>query len=1180
MQAQHRQPFAFRTISSRLGLSVIACLSAVFVAVTRAGEDPFAEFIRKTEPLVPEAEQKSFHLPAGFEVQLVAAEPDISKPMNMAFDERGRLWITQSREYPYAVPTNQPGRDAIKILSDFDASGRARRITTFADGLNIPIGLYPYRGGAIAFSIPGINRFEDTDRDGRADKRTLLYGGQGYDLDTHGLTSGFRRGYDGWLYACHGYRNNTTLRGTDGHTITMNSGNIYRMRPDGSRVEQFTWGQVNPFGLMFDPLGDLFSADCHSSPVYHLLRGACYPSFGKPHDGLGYGPDICKHAHGSTAIAGIALYFADQFPAEYHGNSFIGNVMTCRINRDSFTGHGSTRIAKEEPDFLRSDDPWFRPVDLQLGPDGALYVADFYNRVIGHYEVPLDHPGRDRERGRIWRIVYHGGNKPVPLPQEFDLSQAAAAALVKHLAHANIAVRMQAMNQLVDRIGKPAIRPLEKLFRDRKSTSFQKVHGLWALHQLGAINARLLTAAARDADARVRLHAMRVLSETADWMAAHRGIALAGLGDADAYVQRAAADALGVHPSPEQVRPLLAARRQAPEADASLLHTVRMALRNQLQTPAGFQALQTLTLDETDSRVIADVSLGIKTADAGSSLLKHIQRVPEPRDTLIVYLRHAGRFAPENELDAIREIVRAKFPGDPDAQFACFQSVQDGVAKRGMPLGEGLRDWAASLAAELLASATDSAASWTSLPVKGADSSDNPWSLQRRKSADGDRDSVFLSSLPAGESLTGIIRSPPFSIPPKFSFFMAGHDGEPDLPPEQRNYVRLVDADTGEELARSAPPRNDEAQRMAWDLSRHTGRQGRLELVDGFEDVGYAWLAAGRFGPAVVVLPQFIPNSASQRQQNAAELARAVPLPQLESAMARMFADERNTPAARAAAARALVALKPDAYIPLLAKNLADTNQPVSLREKTALILAELNSPAAREATLAALPNAPRRLQIKLALSLAATRAGADALLTLAEHRQLPTQVLLDRAVRDRLTAAKPPQYRGRYEKLTVGVAPASTDLQRLINNRVAAFNPDVAMADRGRAVFEKSCAVCHQIHGQGTVVGPQLDGVGTRGLERVIEDVLDPNRNVDPAFRSVNVTLKDDTAVTGLLRREDGEVLVFADSTGKEVNVRKNEIAQRRESGLSVMPSNFSDVLSAKEFNDLLAFLLAQGAK
>ena len=114
---------------------------------------------------------------------------------------------------------------------------------------------------------------------------------------------------------------------------------------------------------------------------------------------------MMTHDHGSTAIAGIAYYAADHFPTDYHDTIFVGNVVTNRINRDRLERHGSTVRRSRMPDFLSSDDPWFRPVDIKLGPDGALYVADFYNRIIGHYEVPLNHPGRDRERGRIWRIV-------------------------------------------------------------------------------------------------------------------------------------------------------------------------------------------------------------------------------------------------------------------------------------------------------------------------------------------------------------------------------------------------------------------------------------------------------------------------------------------------------------------------------------------------------------------------------------------------------------------------------------------------------------------------------------------------------------------------------------------------------------------------------------------------------
>lgn len=1151
------------------GLGVVLLITAV---TTFAAGDPFAENIRKTEPLTPEEEQKTFHVPPGFEVQLVAAEPDLrGKPMNLAFDAQGQLWVTVSREYPYAVATNQTGRDVVQVLGDFDENGRARKVTTFADGLNIPIGLLPYRDGVLAFSIPNIYYFADTNADGRADTKELVLGRFGFERDTHGLTGAFRRGYDGWVYADHGFNNNSTLTARDGSSITMNSGNTYRFQPDGARVEQFTWGQVNPFGLMFDPLGDLWSADCHSQPVYMLLRGAYYPSFGKPHDGLGFGPNICKHLHGSTAIAGIVFYAATNFPAEYRNNTFIGNVMTCRINRDSYTEHGSSRLANEEPDFLRSDDPWFRPVDLQLGPDGALYVADFYNRIIGHYEVPLDHPGRDRERGRIWRIVYRGAHGS---PQNIDLTRASVTDLIQQLAHPNLTIRMSAMNQLVDRIGQPAVRAVTGAVRDSQSRAEQKAHGLWVLHRLGGLSPDLLASAATNPDRLVRVHAQRVLSETPNWSAPQRELAIAGLRDRDAYVQRAAADALGMHPNPAQVRPLLEARHRVSGEDAQLLHVVRMALRNQLRAAGAFEQLDLTTLSEADSRALTDVALGIQSSGAGSLVLNHARKFSRSRDGMINYLRHAARFAPDTELDGLAEFVRRRFADDLDFQFELFKSVRDGLAQRGAKLPAPLSSWAAQLTGRLLASAGESGSDWVAIPLE--EPTANPWFMQKRTSADGNADATFFCSLPPnGEMLTGMLRSRRFTIPPKLTFFLAGHDGFPDQPPGRKNVIRLRAADSEKTLMTAYPPRNDTAQPVTWDLSMHVGTQGVLEIVDGDTGSAYAWLAAGRFDPAVVPLPGNAPPQQHEPLVNAAELARTVPLPQFVGQFAAMFRDPQQHLEVRMAAAQTLLSLDASNHVPLAAGLLMDTNQSPALRQRLALLLAEQTAPVARSAVLGVLVTAPQRLQTRLALTLAGSATGAEAVLALVEQKKLSPQVILDRAVKERLAATKLPGFGSRYETLTAGVAPVSAELQRLIDERRAGFTRAAVSADRGRAVFDKACAVCHQFGGSGAVVGPQLDGVGHRGLERIIEDVLDPNRNVDPAFNPSLVTLKDDTAITGLLRREEGAVLVFVDSLGKEVTVPKSEVVERRESQLSLMPANFGETLSPEEFYDLMAFLL-----
>jgi putative heme-binding domain-containing protein len=1150
--------------------SVGLCIMIALAGTAAPAADPFAEYVRSTEPLAPEEEVKTFKLPEGFSIQLFAAEPQIGKTMNMAFDERGRLWVTESREYPFAAPLDKKGRDTIKVLEDTDGDGRADKVMTFADGLNIPIGIYPYKGGVIAWSIPNIWHFQDTDGDGKSDEQEVLFGPLGWEKDTHGMNASFRRGFDGWIYITHGFNNTSVIKGRDGSEIKLNSGNTYRVRPDGSRVEVHAWGQVNPFGLTFDPLGNLYSADCHSSPIYQLIRGAIYPSFGKPDDGLGFAPVLMQHTHNSTAIGGIAYYADDQWPPEFRDNIFVGNVMTSRVNRDMLRFNGSSPSAKELSDFLTSTDPWFRPSDLQFGPDGALYVADFYNRIIGHYEVPLTHPGRDRERGRIWRITYKSGKRPHP---RFNLVGLQPEQVVAELGSPNLTRRMLAMNHLVDNVGRPAQEPLRRTLATSKDPH-ARVHSMWALHRMGALDANTVDTAAFEPQAEMRIHAFRVLSESAKWSEQRRRfVVLAGLNDLDARVVRAAADALAQQPSIENTRPLIVALQHVPPADNHLLHTMRMALRNQLQVEGAYASLQQEpTLTEASARVVAGVSVAVPSPEAGAFLLRHVEQYSEPPATAAKYLRHVAKHLPTDGVDRLVQLARSRFAEDVEGQLTMFKSVQDGLAQRGANLTAPAKAWGEELAAAFLKSPADDEMEWSNTPVEGMKERKDPWFLQRRQCADGTSARFLCSLPPGGEHLTGILRSKRFTIPARLTFYLAGHDGPPDKGPQGKNRVRLR-GERGESLIEAPPPRNDTAQKITWDLSAFAGQQGSIEVVDADTGGAYAWLAIGRFDPPVVTIPKLDPAEIAKQQQAAAELAQTLRLKHLQPQLIALLSKGNET---AMAAAHAIATLAENAELDALAFLYGDESAPALLRPRLGDAFGKPgDATRTREAVAEAMRISPSRLQLKIAQGLAASSKGSDTLLEIARQRIAPPALLQDRGVREKVVAANP-ALATRIDDLTKGLTPPNEAIQKIIDQRRKRFDVAKSRATGGAQLFTKHCAACHQINKQGGLVGPQLDGIRNRGVERLCEDILDPNRSVDHAFRNTLLVMKDDDVISGLLRREEGETIVLADSTGKEISVQKKLVEERRQSDTSLMPENFGELLSPEEFNDLMAFLLS----
>ncbi|HKB39047.1 MAG TPA: PVC-type heme-binding CxxCH protein, partial [Gemmataceae bacterium] len=972
----------------------------------------------------PAEERKAFRLPPGFEAQLVASEPDIRMPINIAFDAKGRLWVTQSTEYPFPAKPGTTPRDTVKVLSDFGPDGKARKVTTFVDGLNIPIGVLPLTSDgkkgdeALIFSIPAIQRFRDTDGDGKADKREVVYEKYGFG-DTHGMTSAFTWGLDGWIYACHGFSNTSTVQAKDGSKVTMQSGNTYRFRPDGSHIEQFTWGQVNPFGLCFDPLGNLYSADCHSQPIYQLLRGAYYPSFGKPHDGLGFGPEMINNYRGSTAICGIVYYAADHFPAPFQGSAFVGDVVTNRINQFRLEWHGSSPHAIQQ-DFLKSDDLWFRPVDIKLGPDGALYVADFYNRIIGHYEVPLDHPGRDRERGRIWRIVYRGADgKGKPSAPRADWTKASVKELVEDLAHPNLTVRTLATNQLVHRGGPNVVRAVRDVM-GTDSKVWQRVHGLWVLERLGVFSNGVVRAA-KDREFPVRVHAMRVLAERQKLSEAHLKLVREMLKDSNPHVQRAAAEALGRHPDWKNLEALVGRRPAIPRDDTHLLHALRIATRDVLRASDDWRLPFKEFPEEWGWDHIAEAALGVQSPEASRFLLEHLKERKKDDEDFFRMVHHIARYGSEKTTAALLTFARKHRPDELGRQAALVRSIELGTSERGAKLDKDARAWAVHVAARL------------------------------------------LDSLDAGQVQAGL---------------------------------DLVAALRYEEM------------------------QGRVVTI------------------------------ALSRQA---------------------------TEGQRVAALNALAALDGKRHAPLLGRVLADAGQPAAVREHSAGLLARINQPESREELVKGLQSAPAPLQNVIATNMSGSREGAEQLLDAVAAGKASPRLLQERGVEVRLKQAGIRGLKERLEKLTAGLPPADQRLQDLLRRRRQGFLTAKKDVAQGQKVFEKNCAICHQLGGKGAKVGPQLDGIGLRGLDRLLEDTLDPNRNVDQAFRTTTLTLKKGQVVSGLLLKEEGAVLVLADNQGKEVRVPKASVDERSVSQLSPMPANVVDQVSEADFYHLLAYLLAQ---
>jgi putative heme-binding domain-containing protein len=252
-------------------------------------------------------------------------------------------------------------------------------------------------------------------------------------------------------------------------------------------------------------------------------------------------------------------------------------------------------------------------------------------------------------------------------------------------------------------------------------------------------------------------------------------------------------------------------------------------------------------------------------------------------------------------------------------------------------------------------------------------------------------------------------------------------------------------------------------------------------------------------------------------------------------------------------------------------------DEPAELRAKAAGLLGTIDDDAARSALVAAINQAPTALERDLALALCQNQPGMTALVDAMVAGKASAQLLNDPNISELLTSRAADADKARVAELKQNLPKADERLAKLIALHRERFDGGKASVERGHELFTKHCGACHRIGPEGAMVGPQLDGVGNRGLDRVLEDVLDPNRNVDAAFRTSLITTVDGKVYTGLERRREGEIVVIADALGKEIRIPAADIEDQRRTKLSLMPANFSEVLKPSEVQDLVGFLLSQ---
>lgn len=637
----------------------------------------------------PADDLKALIAAPGFEINLFAADPAIAKPIQMNFDHRGRLWVVSSESYPQLKPGDKPA-DKVFVLEDSDGDGKADKTTQFAGGLMIPTGIEIGPTGAYVGQSTEMVRIDRQRTSGAplGGKPQTVLSGFGTE-DTHHLIHSFRWSPDGWLFFGQSIYIHSHVE-TPWGVKRLNGGGFWMFRPESHRLEVFVHGMVNSWGIAWNEFGQAFGVDNHDgpsgTPIKWFLPGTRFEFTPNEADVLlGIVKDKPKYC-------GAEFVVGNQFPPEFQGNFITCDFRAHRVVRYRMDDDGSGFKAVELEPLVKSLNPNFRPVDVKMGPDGALYICDWYNPIINHGEVDFRDPRRDKLHGRIWRVTAKG--RPMDQRPRFD--ELTVEQLIERQGSSNGWTRQFSRRALVERNSDEVARRVADWIRSSNSSDERRLlAAIWTTEAVHRTNARLIERGLRASDARVRAEVVRIAGLHPELGPQIANAAVQRVSDPHPHVRVAAIRSLATSTDVAAIKQALLAKGNS--TDRFLDYASRLLARETANLWLPILERELSASDEPDDGRWLNPLLAVDRSETVGPLLTLLRRKLIPASGQSAVLSAIARRGDPANLRAVLDRLVA-MNGEPlEARIPLAEALVDAARLRGIVPAGDLKEAVASL---------------------------------------------------------------------------------------------------------------------------------------------------------------------------------------------------------------------------------------------------------------------------------------------------------------------------------------------------------------------------------------------------------------------------------------------------------------------------------------------------